>query len=56
MYFTYAQLWIPVVLKAFYDDFLARKEARWARTERFHVSEQAIAASVARGCNRARPG
>ncbi len=38
MYFTYCQLWIPVVARAFYDDFILRKPARWAKTERFEVS------------------
>ena len=38
MYFTYCQLWIPVVARAFYDDFLLRKPARWAKTERFEAS------------------
>lgn len=37
MYFTYCQLWIPVVIKSFYDDFIARKAIGWVRTERFEV-------------------
>lgn len=37
MYFTYCQLWIPVVIKGFYDDFIARKEIGWVKTERFEV-------------------
>lgn len=48
MYFTYSQLWIPVVLKGFYDDFIARKEMRWAKTERFKVSEAVVAGSIHR--------
>lgn len=48
MYFTYSQLWIPVVLKGFYDDFIVRKEVRWAKTERFKVSEAAITGSMRR--------
>ncbi len=43
MYFTYSQLWIPLVIKGFWDDFIARKELRWAKTERFHVSEATLA-------------
>lgn len=35
MYFTYCQLWIPVVAVAFWDDFVARRPMRWAKTERF---------------------
>jgi cellulose synthase/poly-beta-1,6-N-acetylglucosamine synthase-like glycosyltransferase len=37
-YFTYCQLWIPVVCKGFYDDFVIRKTRVWAKTERFEVS------------------
>ncbi len=48
MYFTYSQLWIPVVLKGMYDDFIARKETRWAKTERFKVSEAVISGSLRR--------
>ena len=46
MYFTYSQLWLPVVVKAFYDDFIRHREAHWVKTERFTVSEAAIASSV----------
>jgi len=37
MYFTYCQLWIPVVAAAFYDDFIIRREMKWAKTERYQV-------------------
>lgn len=37
MYFTYCQLWIPVVARAFYDDFIARRPMKWAKTERFET-------------------
>jgi cellulose synthase/poly-beta-1,6-N-acetylglucosamine synthase-like glycosyltransferase len=37
MYLTYCQLWIPVVAWAFYDDFVARRPAKWAKTVRFEV-------------------
>lgn len=37
MYFTYCQLWIVVVLKGFYDDFILKREMKWAKTERFLV-------------------
>jgi cellulose synthase/poly-beta-1,6-N-acetylglucosamine synthase-like glycosyltransferase len=40
-YFTYCQLWIPVVLKAIYDDFVLKKTRVWAKTERFAVAEKA---------------
>jgi cellulose synthase/poly-beta-1,6-N-acetylglucosamine synthase-like glycosyltransferase len=34
-YFTYCQLWIPVVLRAFADDVVFRRKRVWAKTERF---------------------
>jgi cellulose synthase/poly-beta-1,6-N-acetylglucosamine synthase-like glycosyltransferase len=37
-YFTYCQLWIPVVCKGFYDDFVRRKARVWAKTERFEAT------------------
>jgi hypothetical protein len=37
MYFVYCQLWIPVVMWAFYDDFIARRPVKWAKTVRFEV-------------------
>jgi cellulose synthase/poly-beta-1,6-N-acetylglucosamine synthase-like glycosyltransferase len=37
MYFTYCQLWIPVVAAAFYDDFIIHREMKWAKTERYQV-------------------
>ncbi len=37
MYFSYCQLWIPVVARAFFDDFVVRREVKWAKTERFEV-------------------
>jgi hypothetical protein len=37
MYFTYCQLWIPLVVRAFSDDFIARRPMKWAKTERFEV-------------------
>ncbi|MBU6399198.1 MAG: glycosyltransferase family 2 protein [Verrucomicrobia bacterium] len=37
-YFTYCQLWIPVVVKALFDDYILRKARTWAKTERFAVT------------------
>ncbi|MEW5977603.1 MAG: glycosyltransferase [Acidobacteriota bacterium] len=37
MYFTYCQLWLVVVVKGFLEDFILRKEMKWAKTERFEV-------------------
>jgi cellulose synthase/poly-beta-1,6-N-acetylglucosamine synthase-like glycosyltransferase len=39
MYFTYCQLWLPVVAAAFYDDFIARREIKWAKTQRFDMDQ-----------------
>ncbi|MEK6324532.1 MAG: glycosyltransferase family 2 protein [Acidobacteriota bacterium] len=38
-YFTYCQLWIPVVCKGFYDDFVRRKARVWSKTERFEAPQ-----------------
>lgn len=38
MYFTYCQLWIPLVAVALWDDFVTRREIRWAKTERYEVT------------------
>lgn len=37
MYFTYCQLWLPVVAAAIYDDFIAHRAIKWAKTERVEV-------------------
>lgn len=37
MYFTYCQLWIPVVARAFVDDFILHRPGKWAKTERFDI-------------------
>jgi cellulose synthase/poly-beta-1,6-N-acetylglucosamine synthase-like glycosyltransferase len=39
-YFTYCQLWILVVLKAAYDDYILKREHVWDKTVRFRVSAQ----------------
>jgi cellulose synthase/poly-beta-1,6-N-acetylglucosamine synthase-like glycosyltransferase len=38
-YFTYCQLWIAVVLKGIYDDFILKREHVWVKTQRFRISE-----------------
>lgn len=35
MYFTYCQLWLWVVCRGFYEDFILRREMKWAKTERY---------------------
>jgi cellulose synthase/poly-beta-1,6-N-acetylglucosamine synthase-like glycosyltransferase len=42
MYFTYCQLWIPVVATAFYDDFIAHRAIKWAKTERYQVGTEQL--------------
>lgn len=37
MYFTYCQLWLVVVSKGFYEDFVLKKEIKWAKTERYEA-------------------
>jgi cellulose synthase/poly-beta-1,6-N-acetylglucosamine synthase-like glycosyltransferase len=36
-YFTYCQLWILVVLKGVWDDFVLKREHIWVKTQRFQV-------------------
>jgi hypothetical protein len=36
-YFTYCQLWIFVVLRGAWDDFILKREHHWVKTERFPV-------------------
>ncbi len=38
-YFTYCQLWIPVVLKGAWDDFVMKREHVWVKTQRFRASQ-----------------
>jgi cellulose synthase/poly-beta-1,6-N-acetylglucosamine synthase-like glycosyltransferase len=38
-YFTYCQLWILVVLKAAFDDFVLKREHVWVKTQRFETHE-----------------
>jgi cellulose synthase/poly-beta-1,6-N-acetylglucosamine synthase-like glycosyltransferase len=37
-YFTYCQLWIAVVLKGAFDDFVLQREHIWDKTRRFKLS------------------
>jgi cellulose synthase/poly-beta-1,6-N-acetylglucosamine synthase-like glycosyltransferase len=39
MYFTYCQLWIVVVAKAFYLDVILKEKRVWVKTVRFKVKE-----------------
>jgi cellulose synthase/poly-beta-1,6-N-acetylglucosamine synthase-like glycosyltransferase len=40
MYFTYCQLWIVVVAKAFYLDVILKEKRVWIKTVRFNVKQQ----------------
>ena len=43
-YFTYCQMWLPVVLKAAYDDFVLKRGHVWDKTVRFKVDKKKDAA------------
>ena len=37
MYFTYCQLWIFVILKAFYQEYITKEQRTWVKTVRFET-------------------
>jgi cellulose synthase/poly-beta-1,6-N-acetylglucosamine synthase-like glycosyltransferase len=37
MYFTYCQLWMYIVIKAWWSDYVRKEKRVWAKTERFDV-------------------
>lgn len=39
MYFTYCQLWMYIVIKAWWSDYVRKEKRVWAKTERFAVEE-----------------
>jgi cellulose synthase/poly-beta-1,6-N-acetylglucosamine synthase-like glycosyltransferase len=39
MYFTYCQLWVYIVVKAWYTDYVKKEKRLWAKTERFDVGK-----------------
>lgn len=41
MYFTYCQLWLYVVARAFYLDVIKREKQTWAKTVRFALTQKA---------------
>jgi cellulose synthase/poly-beta-1,6-N-acetylglucosamine synthase-like glycosyltransferase len=45
MYFTYCQLWIYIVVKAWWSDYVKREKRTWAKTERFEVNATDVAAT-----------
>jgi cellulose synthase/poly-beta-1,6-N-acetylglucosamine synthase-like glycosyltransferase len=45
MYFTYCQLWIYIVVKAWWSDYVKKEKRSWAKTERFDVKAGDVAAT-----------
>jgi cellulose synthase/poly-beta-1,6-N-acetylglucosamine synthase-like glycosyltransferase len=39
MYFTYCQLWMYVVVRAWWSDYVRKDKRVWAKTERFDVAQ-----------------
>jgi hypothetical protein len=39
MYFSYCQLWIYIVLKAAYSEYIKKEKKTWAKTMRFDVNK-----------------
>jgi cellulose synthase/poly-beta-1,6-N-acetylglucosamine synthase-like glycosyltransferase len=39
MYFSYCQLWIYIVLKAAYSEYIKKEKSTWAKTIRFNVDK-----------------
>ena len=39
MYFSYCQLWIYIVLKAAYSEYVKKEKSTWAKTIRFHTDK-----------------
>ena len=37
MYFTYCQLWIVVIVRAWWSEHIRKEKRTWAKTERFDV-------------------
>jgi hypothetical protein len=38
MYFTYCQLWVYVVIKALWSDYVKKEKRTWVKTVRFDVA------------------
>jgi cellulose synthase/poly-beta-1,6-N-acetylglucosamine synthase-like glycosyltransferase len=45
MYFTYCQLWIYIVVKAWWSDYVKKEKRTWAKTERFDVNAGDVSAT-----------
>ena len=45
MYFTYCQLWIYIVVKAWWSDYIRKDKRTWAKTERFDVQAGDVSAT-----------
>ena len=42
MYFTYCQLWIYIVLKAAYAEYIKKEKRTWAKTIRFDTDKKQL--------------
>jgi hypothetical protein len=42
MYFTYCQLWIYIVLRAWYLDYVKKEKRTWVKTVRFEVKRDVV--------------
>ena len=45
MYFTYCQLWIYIVVKAWWSDYIKKEKWSWAKTKRFDVKAGDLSAT-----------
>ena len=39
MYFTYCQLWVYVIVKALYQEYIKKEKRTWVKTVRFDVKK-----------------
>ena len=42
MYFTYCQLWIYIVVRAWYLDYVKKEKRTWEKTVRFEVKPDVV--------------
>lgn len=45
MYFTYCQLWIYIVVRAWWSEYIKKEKRSWAKTERFEVKAGDVSAT-----------
>ena len=39
MYFTYCQLWVYVIVKALYQEYVRKEKRTWVKTVRYDVKK-----------------